>query len=157
MRESTPFVIPAGSGQTYRFTGILLGTSDSRRPGVHRWIAFALYRTTGGAYVLSRTGHSLLFHAPDCEIVDRNNLRIAAVPPGGLPCELCHPNADGPVCPETPRQWAGIFHDPGALLAALRRGNGETQYMTKVAARLIEAAAVGDRELAEAWSVQLVD
>src|SRR6187551_377219 len=86
------FAVPAGNGQNYRFTGELLATSDSQRPGVHRWIAFALYRSSGGTYVLSRVGHSLLFHKPDCEVTIRNRLEIGAAEPGGKPCELCLPS-----------------------------------------------------------------
>lgn len=155
--RSVSFAIPAGNGQVYRFTGELLATSDSQRAGAHRWIAFALYRSTGGSYVLSRVGHSLLFHSPSCEVVTRNRLEVGAAEPGGIPCELCDPVLSGPVCPEQPRYWAAIIKDAPGVLKALQRSNGEQQYVTKVAARLVEKAAVKDRTLAEAWSVQVVD
>jgi len=151
------FAVPAGSGQVYRFSGDMLATSDSSRPGAHRWISFALYRSSGGSYVLSRIGHSLLFHKPDCEVTSRNGLEIGAAEPGGVACELCLPSLSEPVCPERPRFWAAILKDAPAVLKALQRDNGETKYVTKVAARLIEKAAVLDRTLAEAWTVQTVD
>lgn len=155
--DTMSFAVPAGNGQNYRFDGELLATSDSQRPGVHRWITFALYRSSGGSYVLSRVGHSLLFHRPDCEVVTRNRLEIGAAEPGGMACELCLPSLSEPVCPERPRYWAAILKDAPAVLKALQRDNGETKYVTKVAARLIETAAVHDRTLAEAWTVQVID
>jgi hypothetical protein len=151
------FAVPAGNGQNYRFSGELLATSNSQRPGIHRWITFALYRSSGGSYVLSRIGHSLLFHRPDCEVTERNHLEIGPAEPGGVACELCMPNLSEPVCPEQPRYWAAILKDANSVLKALQRNNGETQYVTKVAARLVEEAAVHDRTLAEAWSIQVVD
>lgn len=155
--RATPFAVPAGNGQVYRFNGEILATSDSMRPGSHRWIAFTLYRSTGGSYILSRVGHSMLFHSPSCEVVARNKLEIGAPPPGSVPCELCNPPLNGPVCPEQPRHWAAILKDAPAVLKSLQRSNGETQYVTKVAARLVEQAAVRDRAIAEAWSVQVID
>jgi hypothetical protein len=155
--STTPFAIPAGNGQVYRFTGQLLASSDSRRNGAHRWISFSLYRSTGGSYVLARVGHSTLYHSPSCDVVSRNRLEVGTPPTGGVPCEECHPDPDGPVCPEQPRHWAAIIKDAPGVLKALQRSNGEQQYVTKVAARLVEQAAVKDRALAEAWSVQVVD
>lgn len=153
-----PYAIQSGAGQVYRFSGSLLSTSDSRRPGSQRWISFGLYRTIGNHYVLSRVGHSMLYHRADCEVVKRNRLEVGLVGAGGVPCELCSPDVDSePVCPEVDRRWAGIYKDPASLLAALQRSNGETQYVTHVAAQLIERAAVFDRPLAEAWTVQIVD
>lgn len=157
MSTLTPFAIPAGNGQVYRFTGTMLSSSESKRPGVHRWIAFALYRTSGGAYILSRIGHSLLYHSPDCAVVERNKLQIAPMARGGIPCELCEPSMDAPICPETPRYWAGIFQSAPQVLEALWRSNGQTKYVTNVAARLVEQAAIADAELAMAWTEQRID
>lgn len=153
-----PYVIASGSGRVFRFTGSLLATSDSRKPGSHRWITFALYRTTKGAYILSRVGHSLFYHRPDCEVVERNGLEIGIVKAGGIPCDICHPDYENePVCPELPRHWAAIFYDAASVIRPLRRTKGQAEYVTKVAARLMESASIHDRALAEAWSVQRVE
>lgn len=154
--QHASFVVPAGNGQMYRFDGELLATSDSRRSGAHRWISFALYRSEGGSYILSRVGHSLLYHRPDCEVVKRNDLEIGPAEVGGVACEICTPLPLDAVCPEKPRYWAAIMKDASSVLRALQRSNGETQYVTKVAARLVEQAAVRDRSIAEAWAVQVV-
>ena len=52
--------------RTLKFDGVLLAFSTSFRPGVKRWIEFALYKTDGGNYVLSRVGETHLFHDPEC-------------------------------------------------------------------------------------------
>ena len=152
------FMIPAGNGRNFRFDGVLLGASSSQKPGVNRWVEFALHRSGGGSYVLSRVGRSSFFHRPDCAVVSRNELRIDVVPPGGVPCELCRPDPeDGALCPEMPRYWAAMFTDPGALIRALEQNGDSGRYVTNVAARLVETAAVRDRELAEAWMSIRVD
>lgn len=152
------FAIQSGTGRVFRFDGALLATSDSRKPGSHRWIAFALYRTAKRSYVLSRVGHSLYYHRPDCEVVERNHLEIGIVKAGGVPCEICRPDYEiEPVCPELPRFWASIFHDAPSVIRTLRRTKGQAEYVTKVAARLIENASVHDRVLAESWTDQRVD
>lgn len=158
MLIEAPYAIASGNGRVFRFTGVLLSTSDSRKPGSNRWITFALYRTTRGTYVMSRVGHSLYYHRPDCEVVERNDLEIGVAKAGGVPCEICSPNAElEPVCPELPRHWAALFHDAQSVIQPLRRTKGQAEFVTKVAARLIEAASVHDRALAEAWLVQRVD
>jgi len=156
--ERGSFVIPAGNSRNYRFDGVLLGSSSSRRPGGQRWIEFALYRSTGGAYILSRVGQSVLFHRPDCDVVGRNDLRIGAVPPGGVPCELCLPAIDdGVVCPEAPRYWAAMFETPAAVLHALERNGESGRYVTNVAAKLVEAASSNDQAIADAWMSVKID
>lgn len=156
--EHGSFVVPAGNSRNFRFDGVLLASSSSRKPGGQRWIEFVLYRSDGGTYILSRVGHSVLFHRPDCEVVGRNRLRIGPVPAGGVPCELCVPDVvDGVVCPEMPRYWAGMFDDAGGVVRALERDGGSGRYMTHVASKLMEAAAVQDVALAEAWTSVRID
>lgn len=156
--EHGSFVVPAGNGRNFRFDGVLLAVSSSRKPGGHRWIEFALYRSDGGTYVLSRAGYSLLFHRPDCDVVGRNRLRIGPVPAGGAPCELCGPDvSDGVVCPETPRHWAGMFDDVNGVIRSLERDGDSGRYITHVASHLIEAAAVHDKALADAWTSVRID
>lgn len=152
------FVVPAGNGRNFKFDGVLLAESSSRRAGVQRWVEFGLHRSDGGAYILSRVGHSLLFHGPGCDVVRRNDLRIGAVPAGGVPCELCRPGYDdGVVCPEMPRYWAAMFTDPSSVVGALERQGESGRYVTNVAARLVEAAAMEDKDLADAWTSVRVD
>lgn len=152
------FAVPAGNGRNYKFDGVLLAKSSSRKPSGQRWVEFMLYRSDGGTYVLARVGHSLLFHRPDCVVVQRNDLRIGAVGAGGVPCELCRPQADdGVVCPETPRHWAAMFEEPSALVHSLERDGESGRYVTNVAARLMEQAVIEDKALADAWVSVKID
>lgn len=151
------FVVPSSNGQNYRFDGYLLASSSSWRRDSTRWVEFTLHRSSRGAFVLGRTGHSLQYHKVDCEVVERNGLEVGAAMRGGVPCSVCEPNLMEPVCPERARHWAGVFTDPQTLVAALQRDNGSMKYMTNVAARLMEQAAVHDRALAEVWATLLVD
>lgn len=152
------FVVPAGNGRNYRFDGVLLSESSSRKPEVHRWVEFGLYKSDGGAYIVTRVGHSVLFHQPDCAVVKRNDLRIGPIPGGGVPCEFCQPGlSDGIVFPETPRYWAAMFDEPAAVIRSLERDGESGRYVTNVAARLIEAAAVRDKGLADAWVSVKID
>lgn len=150
-------MVPSANGQQYRFTGALLAVSTSRRGDSFRWVEFALYRSDGGSYVLGRVGHSLLYHRVDCEVVERNRLEVGRPSTGGVPCPICEPTGGEPLCPEQPRFWAAVFTEPQALFAALQRDNGQAKYVTNVAARLVEQAAVHDRALAEVWSTLRVD
>jgi len=151
-------VVPAGGSRNYRFDGALLGVSSSRRPGGQRWVEFALYKSDGGTYILARVGHSLLFHEPDCEVVARNDLRIGPAPVGGVPCELCLPALDASaVYPEMPRYWAAMFTDPGSVIRALERDGESGRYVTNVAAKPVEAAAVRDKAIADAWMSVRID
>jgi hypothetical protein len=152
------FVIPAGNGRNFRFDGVLLGSSSSQKPNGNRWVEFLLYKSDGGSYILSRVGRSSLYHRPECAVVARNDLRIDRVPAGGVPCDMCRPDvSDGALCPERPRHWAAMFADPGSLIHALERDGDSGRYVTNVAARLVEMAAVRDKEIAEAWMSVRVD
>lgn len=167
------FVVPAGDGRNYKFDGVLLATSSSRKqsprtssprkqsprkPSPHRWVEFALYRSDGGTYVLARVGHSLLYHRPDCVTVGEYDLRIGAAPADGVPCELCVPAPDdGVVCPETPRPFAAMYKEPAALVRSLERDGASGRYMTHVAARLMEQAAAADPGLGQEWGSVEID
>jgi hypothetical protein len=145
------FAVEAGNDRVFRFSGEVLAASDSRRFGAQRWVSFTLYRTSGGSYVLSRVGHSLLFHDPTCEVVGRNRLEIGAPPSGAVGCELCEPDPVGPVCPERDRRWAVVLTSAQGVVEAVHRRDESSRYLTNVAARLLTQAAIRDRALAEAW------
>ncbi len=150
--------------RSLRFDGEKLAFSSSRVAGNDRWVEFALYRTMSGTYVLSRVGQTLLYHALDCSIVQRNNLKasdIELLSPEHVPCGLCRPEEDtyiDVIALEKPRYFALTSESPEAVLDALymddRRGG---KYLTNVAERLMEDACALDARLEQAYRVEYID
>ena len=142
-----------------RFRGIELATSTSYRAGATRWIEFALHRTEAGTYVLSRVGRTVVHHTPDCDTAVR--ARLATIDRGHLdkasqPCEGCRPDlaAGSSVAPESPRYWAQRFDQANGVIAALYKSDKQGgQYLTSVAARLLDRAAEQDPLISAAYRV----
>src|SRR4051812_10436591 len=132
------------SKRTIKFDGQLLAFSTSYRPGVKRWIEFGLYRTVGGAYVLSRVGETHLYHKTDCAIAERNGLTKIPHPalrPESVPCDVCHPDRAQleMVSPEMPRYWAQVSDTADAVVESLYKYDEQgARYLTGVAERLLE-------------------
>jgi len=142
-----------------QFEGTLISHSTSWRRGSSRWVEFSLYRTASGSYVLSRTGLSLLFHDPSCEVVDRNSLKVspsAALERDAQPCVECTPNRQQPeICAETPRCWAHVSETPEGVIEALQRHDDYgSRYLTRVAQRLLEQAGTVDLALDAVYRVE---
>jgi hypothetical protein len=146
-----------------RFDGALLAFSSSFREGSPRWVEFNLYRTTGGAYVLSRVGQTKVYHVYGCDVVSRNRppkTTIHAVSEGSVPCNQCHPpsvnaSSDVEVYVEMPRYWATISESPTGVVDALYKYNeAGARYLTKVAEQLLEEAAARDINIANAYQVE---
>lgn len=145
------------------FEGRLLANSTSWRRGSDRWVEFNLYRSNGGKYIISRTGMSLLYHDPACEVVRRNNLREeprSTLELEAVPCEICRPTGTGSfpiICPERPRHWAQVCDSADAVVEALQKydDNG-SRYLTYVAKRLLEAASEEDVELDAAYRIETI-
>ena len=161
-KETTMIKVPDGS-RTLQFDGALLASSTSWRAGAERWVEFSLYRTNSGTYIISRTGHSTLYHMPDCSVVRRNSLREqprAALERVYAPCAQCRPDLDPAfplVCPEQPRHKAQVCDAPEGVLETLYRyDNSGSRYLTLVAERLLEKAAAVDPELEAAWKTETI-
>lgn len=145
--------------RTLQFTGDLVASSSSKRPGVNRWVEFELYKTASGKYVLGRTGHSDLFHDPGCAVVARNDLQPGTPGPGAVGCDECMPAQSGEdyVCVETPRHWAQVSDSAAGVLEALYKYDEDgTRYLTVVARKLIERASRIDKGISKAYSVEHV-
>lgn len=145
-----------------KFQGKLIGNSTSYRRGSSRWVEFKLYKTKSGAYVLSRLGVSMLFHDPECEVVERNHLDtvpLASLDRHFVPCHLCTPDRYDldEVCPEKPRPWAMVSETPDGIIAALEKEdeNG-ARYTTLVAQRLLEQACDVDPVMDAAYRVEFI-
>lgn len=150
------------SKRTLKFDGVLLAYSTSYRPGVKRWIEFALYRTTGGSYVLSRVGETHLYHLPTCAIAERNGLTKiprAGLREGSVPCDVCHPerSTGEMVSPEMPRYWAQVSETADAVVDSLYKYDEQgARYLTGVAERLLEEASQVDPAIESAYRVETI-
>lgn len=148
--------------RTLRFDGELLGKSSSHRPGSFRWIEFELYRTRSGAYVLSRTGVSLVYHGASCTLVERYHLAEAPVSdlrPDAVACPECKPTTGLPyIFPEKFRYWAQVSDDAEPVLDALYRydDDAKTRYLTRVAQQVLEAAAEHDPDIDAIYRVEYI-
>ncbi len=148
--------------RTLQFDGTLLAESTSWRYGSTRWIEFKLYRTASGSYILSRVGVSVIFHAGACPLVDKYGLSDIPVDELGVhavSCPECQPSTyDLPVVyPEKHRHWAQVSGDPVAVLDALYKyDDNDTRYLTKVAERLLDAAAAQDASIDAVYRIELI-
>lgn len=147
-----------------RFNGEELASSSSRQRNSPRWIEFTLYRTTEGRqYILERLGPSNVVHTPECRFTKRNSLTaypwktVLADNPEAIDCVECKPSNSGfpLVCPEEDKSWARVYRTPAALYKALlKTDESGNQYLTGVARRLIERAAVKDPDLRNLETVE---
>lgn len=148
--------------RTIKFDGVLLSFSTSFRPRAERWIEFALYKTIGGSYVISRVGETRLYHDPGCAVVERNGLvpvPRAALRDESVPCQLCRPDASDSemIAPEMPRHWAQQATSAESVVDHLYKldENG-ARYLTGVAERLLEEAAQVDPQIESAYRVETI-
>lgn len=145
--------------RTIEFDGEKLSTSSSQTNDSTRWVEFSLYLTAGGSYVLERTGHSLVYHDINCAVVERSKLKFKPedqVGPEHVPCEECDPNPADPndiLIIERPRYFGLWSENPADVLESLY---GTRNYLTKVAARLIEDAAEYDQRLERAYRTEYI-
>lgn len=146
-----------------QFEGSLIGTSTSWRRGSHRWVEFKLYKTAEtGKYIISRAGVSLLYHHPECGVVERNKLRevpISELSQDAVPCDLCRPDTvNFPfICPERNRNWAQVCDDAqGVIESLMKYDDAGSAYLTYVAQRLLEEASDRDDSIAQAYRVQTI-
>lgn len=148
--------------RTLYVDGELLGSSTSYRYGSTRWIEFKLYKTTGGQYVLSRVGVSIIYHGAACDLVYNYNLQEvsrAELDENSITCEKCDPDDTiDLVFPEKNRYWAQVSDQASAVLDALYKydGNG-ARYLTNVAQRLLEEAAKKDKNVAEVYRFEIIE
>lgn len=127
------------------FDGTLLAQSSSEERNAERWVEFSLFRTLGREYVISRVGHSRVYHAQQCDQIKDARLPFASPPEDGRPCVSCSPEADLPVRPETARYYARVHRTPEDVVDKLYRTDAAgVQYLTKVARVLLERAAEQD-------------
>lgn len=148
--------------RTLQFEGELIGHSTSRHQGSTRWVEFNLFKTVSGVYVLSRVGRSLLYHVPQCGIVERNSLKIApsaTLDQDAVRCDVCRPDPefDLEICPEKPRFWAQACNSAHDVVDALYKYDAsDNPYLTLVAQRLLQDAGSTDPDITSAWQVETI-
>jgi hypothetical protein len=145
-----------------RFDGALLAYSTSYRPGSSRWVEFALFRTVGGAYVLSRVGKTTLYHTTECSVARRAGLPptpSSAIPQGKVPCSICNPHIEGSedVCVEISRNWAQTTTSASSIVDMLYQyDESGARYLTGVARRLLEEASDQDPGISDSYRVEII-
>lgn len=149
--------------QTLLFDGEELSHSTSFYPKKTRWIEFTIYRTSGGQYVVSRIGKSLIYHHAVCPTVRRNH--IAPLPAQTLldymvPCDTCSPDIDHDelVYPETPRESAASCSNADGVVKWMKqKDENGINYLTNVAKDALEDAARVDAQIRQAYYTERVD
>jgi hypothetical protein len=147
--------------RTLQFNGKLLGKSSSWRRGSNRWIEFELYKTESGSYVLSRVGVSVIYQGAACPLVKRYGLQevqIEELRQDVIPCDECRPSfAAELVFPEKDRYWAQVSDEPSAVLEALYKyDNSGARYLTNVAQRLLDSAALIDKGIESIYRIEMI-
>lgn len=143
--------------------GVILAESSSKAPYKDRWVEFTLFKTPSNLYVISRVGHSVLYHSSDCATVSRNRLSAANLddlPKNLKPCNKCSPDYADPegVYPETPRPWLGTCQTAkGVIASVMKEDNDGTLYLTNVAKTLLELASEVDEELNKEYNSEVID
>lgn len=159
--ETSVFNIKDGA-RTLTIHGVHLAHSSSEAVNKPRWIEFDLYRANSGVYVISRVGMSLYYHRGSCKVVERN--RLSPVPEEGLevraiPCQECRPPSVDPegLYPETPRYWSQVCQNPRGVLDSLTKyDDNDTEYLTKVARRLLEKASEVDEGIRKEYLEEVI-
>lgn len=131
-----------------KFDGELLASSSSRGRGSLRWVEFNIYRTSGHEYVLSRIGHSSIYHGLECSFFQQDAIPPVARPDrDSIPCPACQPQTGNgaQTRPETPRYFARVYQQPDSLVSDLYRSKPDgSRYLTRVARMVLEAACSAD-------------
>ena len=115
-----------------QFDAVVLGSATSKRDGVPRWSELVVYGMDGGTYLISKIGHSLVAHTPDCERVTGRMptwLEAAAWEDSDgehrvhrVPCLQCQPTVGDAMDPQTrlePSRYTVMQANTPQELAAL--------------------------------------
>jgi hypothetical protein len=124
-----------------------------------RWTEMTLYKTDKGSYVLEKVGRSVVTHVPGCSEILGNIPRFQDAHPGddpdvGYAYHLCVPAEYDftALLVEEDRYWAVISTEPGEIVEALYRKQGEARFMPRISITLIEEASIHDELLASSWN-----
>ncbi len=111
-----------------RFTGVLLAEAGSDAPGKMRWIELALYKTTGGNYVVERVGRTDYVTNPDTGK------------------------------PEYDLFFGQVCDTADAVIETLKaRDNEGAWFLSNVAKRLLNEASGKDEPIRKAYTVEHVN
>lgn len=149
------------------FRGDLLAKASTRRPNAWRWTDLALYRTTGGTYILEKIGASRVMHIADCPFVIADLPRFQEIYPGEDPEDdayhFCDPSTSDPCVPdgalydfpsllvEQDRHWAQISDDAPSVVRSLMRYRNGSRWLPRVSVQLLSRAADVDEKVKVAY------
>jgi hypothetical protein len=161
------------SNQIIRFDGDLLAAVTSARPHAPRYTVLELYGLPSStpSHVLHRIGRSLVFHTADCPQAIRTRLPYGhEIDPAELPdltdlvaCQFCAPSLSRPQPTgpdfltmhkfEVPRHFAQVVSDAVVLVRLLT--TPDSPLAGWLSTQLLNVAAVQDRTIAEAFTIDL--
>lgn len=150
--------------QTVKFTGERLAHRSSRRDDNDlRWTEVAIYRTTGGNYVVQKVGRSRVYHrgGQPCTSGDKIPFTETFVSSELAPCPRCKPDRYTTIngfTRETDRHTVHVSETPqGAVEVCYSTDDNGVLYLTRQARDALGEAASRDAALRAAFLVQRVD
>lgn len=158
------------STETWRFRGELLAEVSTKTSRTIRWTTMQLFKIVAGQYqgqyMVSITGHTVVYHAVDDACNSGIPTTLADLPDGDLePCRLCMKNesiirlVENPDTPDPDHlqetlqvsmeeEWYHVARcvDPQTVVVELkkRRGKQVIDEMSRPAVRLLQLAAQQD-------------
>lgn len=149
------------------FDGELLASISSRDSyDKDRWTDMAVYRTTGGSYILEKVGRSTRLHMPGCKDILKELPLFQQAHPGEDPesgyswCELCSPpigeEYDFPsLLVEEDRYWATLSPDAEVIIDALWRKREGYRRLPKISVDLLTELTLVDPAFA-VWQTERI-
>lgn len=140
MNEDTEVEINDGK-TVHKFTATLIGHSSTEERDSLRWSECDIYRTTGGQYVMMKTGVTNVVHDPAAPCANPE-LDVLPVAPDDMPCPICKPAMHGlsTVRVEVDRYIVLVSKDEETCRRqALNHQRGEV-FMTTVAQNALDQA-----------------
>jgi hypothetical protein len=146
------------------FDGVSLAEVSSARPTSPRWTEMTLYRTDAGRYVLSKVGRTKVLHQIGCPgIMSKLNLYMDEFPntipeEGGFDFHTCVGASYylDEILVEQTRYWVFIGETADAIVSALYNTKGDVRFLPRMSINLLEAAALRDNAIAEAYGNERV-
>jgi hypothetical protein len=145
------------------FDGVCIAKVSSRRPSSPRWTELELYRTDTGKYVLAKIGRSVVVHAPGCPRLFGHLPKFVEehpdqVPENGFEYDECVPEEYdfNTLLVEQTRFWALVADAASAIVNELHTVKGGVRVLPRMAVNLLEAAALIDGQIADAFYIEHV-
>ncbi len=143
------------------FEGKKLGEISSRRTHSTRWTEMAIYKTSGGTYVLEKVGRSIVTHMPGCSGIINKIPRFQAAHPGddpdvGYTYHDCVPDEYDftQLLVEEDRCWATMAEQPERIVDALYRRQNGSRHLPRISIDLLEIVSSVDPQFGAEWRIE---